>query len=346
MPPVDDGSPPSAPPATLAGRPLDGVRVLVTGATGFIGGHTAEALHRLGAEVHALHRSPGPALKSALEPVPVTWHRVDLADATSTIEAVAAARPHQIIHLASLVKGARDPELLLPMLESNVVGTAHLLEAARRAGVTRVQLAGSLEVPDPGQPPSSPYALSKAVAGLYGAYYRAAEWLEVIEMQIFMTYGPATPDRSKLVPYVVEQLLDGAGPELSSGTRQVDWVYVGDVAEGLARAALVDRAPEQPVPLGTGALHSIRQVVETLVELTGTEATPSFGSVEDRSNEVVRAADVERTRALLDGWAPSTSLRTGLAATVSWHRQQRQEPDGDGGVTGPSAGVGTERCTR
>ncbi len=308
---------------------LDGQRVLVTGATGFIGGHVVERLHRLGAEVHAVHRGPDPQVSFG---TPVRWHRADLADAEATSAAVAAARPEHLIHLASLVKGARDPELLVPMFAANLASTVHLLDAARVNGVRRVQLAGSLEEPDPGEVATSPYALSKGAAHLYGDYYRDVVGLEVVNLQIFMVYGPATPDEAKLVPYVTRQLLAGEVPELASGARMVDWVFVGDVADGVVRCALAEVAPTLPVPLGTGVLHSVRDVVEALVEATGSSVEPRFGSVADRSDEVVRAADTETTRALL-GWSPSTGLADGLAATVAWHRQRQNvaEPVGSTG---------------
>ena len=94
-----------------------------------------------------MHRRPEPAVAFA---TPVTWHRADLTDAEATRAVVAAAEPEHVVHLASLVKGARDPQLLLPMFRANLASTVHVLEAARAAGVRRVQLAGSLEEPEPG----------------------------------------------------------------------------------------------------------------------------------------------------------------------------------------------------
>ncbi len=308
------------PPPVSSGR-FDGERVLVTGATGFIGGHVVDVLHRLGADVHAIHRGPDPRVSFD---TPVTWHRADLTDAEETIAAAAAAQPTHVIHLASLVRGARDPELVVPMLQANLASAVHVLEAARRSGARRVLLAGSLEEPGAGEVASSPYAVSKAAANLYGDYYRANLDLEVVNLQIFMVYGPATPDQNKLVPYVIRTLSSGQAPELASGSRLVDWVYVGDVADGIARCLLVEAVPERPIPMGTGVLSSVRQVVETLVDITGAGVEPSFGSLEERSNEVVRAADVDWTQQVL-GWAPSTGLRAGLEATVAWHRAQRAE---------------------
>lgn len=299
---------------------MDAKRVLVTGATGFIGGHVVELLHRCGAEVHAVHRLPAPTTSFQ---TPVIWHRADLTDASATIEAVAAAKPDQIVHLAGLARGARDPELMLGMFEANACSTVHVLEGARRVSVGRIHLAGSMEEAPVGEPPPSPYALSKAISRLYGEYFGSVTGLDVVNLQIFMVYGPATNDRAKLIPYVIRCLAEGRVPELSSGERLVDWVHVGDVAEGIVRCAAAPVAPVGPVPLGTGMLHSVRQVVEALVELTGSSVEPRFGSLADRSNEVVRAADVSVTRELL-GWAPTTTLTDGLTDTVHWYQKETE----------------------
>jgi nucleoside-diphosphate-sugar epimerase len=294
---------------------LQGRRILVTGATGFIGGHVVELLHHLGCGVHAVARRMEPTVSFA---TPIIWHHADLTDAAATAEAVEAVRPDVIVHLAGLVKGARDAELLLPMFAANTASAVHLLDAARRFDVGRVLLAGSLEEPDkPGELAASPYALSKAAANLYGDYYRATTSVEVVNLQIFMVYGPGQLDEAKLIPSVIRSLQADEAPSLSRGTRLVDWVYVGDVAEGIARAC-VGEAADRPVPLGTGSLATVRDVVETLVDLAGVQVEPGFGSIADRSREVEKVADVEATRRLL-GWVPAVDLREGLAATLRWY---------------------------
>lgn len=303
----------SADPALRKG--LEGQRILVTGATGFIGGHVVELLSRAGVDVHGVGRAADPT--TAFD-TSVTWHRCDLSDAEQTRLAVQAAAPQQIVHLASLVKGARDPDLLLPMFEANTASTVHLLEACREFGVSRIQLAGSLEEPDgPDQVATSPYALSKAASHLYGDYYRHATDLEVVNLQIFMVYGPAQRDEKKLIPYVIRSLQAGDAPSLSSGGRQVDWVYVGDVAQGIARCC-VGASATVPVPLGTGSLATVREVVERLAKLAGSGSEPQFGSMVDRSDEVEKVADTELTESLL-GWAPNTDLDAGLQATLDWY---------------------------
>ena len=294
---------------------LAGLTILVTGATGFIGGHVVELLHQAGADVHAIARRANPEASFG---TPVRWHHADLTDAEATMDAVRAAKPDQIIHLASLVKGARDSDLLLPMFAANTASTVHLLDAARATGVKRIQLAGSLEEPEgPGHVPASPYALSKAAAHLYGDYYQATTDVEVVNLQIFMVYGPGQLDEAKLIPYIIRSLQAGVAPELSSGDRKVDWVFVADVAQGIARCCTAE-APEFPVPLGTGALTTIRRVVEELVDLAQVDVKPKFGSMADRANEVEKVADIETTSEML-GWNPSVGLTDGLQATLDWY---------------------------
>lgn len=294
---------------------LSRLRILVTGATGFIGGHVVELFLQAGAEVHAVARRPD---RTTSLGTPVLWHLADLADAGATRAAVEASKPDQIIHLAGLVKGARDPELMLPMFSANVASTVNVLDAARSCGVSRVHLAGSLEdSTEPGGIETSPYALSKAAARLYGDHYRTKTALEVVNHQIFMVYGPAQLDETKLIPYVIRCLQAGQEPALSSGTRLVDWVYVSDVAEGIARSCVIE-APLVPIPLGTGSLVTIRSVVDQLITLSGTDVRPRFGSLDDRANEVERVADTETTRALLH-WTPSVGLAEGLQAALDWY---------------------------
>jgi nucleoside-diphosphate-sugar epimerase len=121
---------------------------------------------------------------------------------------------------------------------------------------------------------------------------------------------------------VIEKLLDDEAPEITSGARLVDWVYVDDIAYGLARMALAPGIDGRTVDLGSGALISTADLVEKTCELVGTSARPLVGSLPDRPMEPTRVANVRETEQLL-GWAPATSLEAGLARTIGWHREAR-----------------------
>jgi UDP-glucose 4-epimerase len=305
-------------------------KFLVTGARGFIGSHLCESLLGEGAEVHALSQSSPsegtrPSLRST-EPgtSQARWWRADLADPKDTERLLLAIRPDVVFHLGGLVTGSRDRKNVLPMVSTHLLSTLNLLNAVADTGTSRLVLAGSIEVPGPGDAdscPSSPYAAAKWTSAIYASMFNALYKTPVVVARISMVYGLRQWDTSKLVPYVIQSLLRGERPRLGSGKRMVDWVYVGDVVAGLRTLAEASGIGGQSVDLGTGELTSIRDVVQQLVSIIDSKIEPEFGALQDRPLDPEHAVDVSKTTRLL-GWAPATSLSEGLERTVAWYRDQ------------------------
>lgn len=301
---------------------LEGQTVLITGASGFIGAALSRRLRSLGAVVHGVSRQPrnnGDGCDY--------WWRSNLAEIDDARRLMTAARPAVIFHLASHVTGARDVSVVPVTLRDNLVSAVHLLAAATETGCRRILLAGSLEEPDPesGWPvPASPYAAAKFAASAYARMFHALYRTPVVLLRLFMVYGPGQVDEKKLVPYVIRALLEGRAPELSSGRRQVDWVYVDDVVEGCLAAAQADSVDGETLDIGSGVLVPVRELVEQLVAQIGTDVPPRFAALPDRPFEQERVADVARTRARI-GWRPRVDLMEGLARTVAWYREAIEE---------------------
>lgn len=294
-------------------------RILVTGGSGFIGAALCRRLVALGSEVHAVSRRVVTDGGSG-----VTWWQGDLADHDTVRRLFGAVRPHIVFHLASEVTGGRQLELVLPTLRGNLVGAVNLYLGAAEHGVERVVAAGSLEEPDDGDTPAvpcSPYAAAKWASAGYARMFHALYRTPITIARLFMVYGPAQKDLRKLVPYVILSLLRGISPQLSSGTRPVDWIYVDDVVSGLLATGIAPHVDGKAVDLGTGVLVTTREVVEQLGAIIAVDVPLGFGTLPDRPLERVRTADVQTTRRLLD-WAPGCSLRQGLEQTVLWYRQQ------------------------
>lgn len=291
-------------------------RVLVTGAAGFIGSALCRALRAQGAEVHGTSRA------HRIED-DVHWWRADLSEPDEVMRIVRKVRPDTVFHLASHVSGDRALETVHPTLRDNLLTTVNILTAAGEVGA-RVILAGSMEECVPGDPdaaPGSPYAAAKTAARTYARLFHTLYDVPIVHLRLFMVYGPGQRDTTKLVPYVTTALLRGEQPRLTSGRREVDWIYVDDVAAAFLAAAEAPAVVGKMVDIGSGELTSIRSVVERLADIVGGHARPMFGTLSDRPLEHRRVADVSTTRRLI-GWQPRTSLDAGLERTVQWYRGQ------------------------
>lgn len=294
--------------------------VLVTGGSGFIGQHLLERLVDAGCRPVSVSRSIPTRFSAGTLEDTVDWRAADLSSASDARSLLEEVSPDVVFHLAGVVKGTRERSAVLPMLEGNVRQAITLMDAAVECGCKRFIQAGSLEEPDDlNSTPASPYAVSKLAASAYARLYREHYGLSTAVARIFMVYGPGVQDENKLVPYVIKSLLAGTKLELTGGSRPVDWVMVSDVASGLM--ALADSS-ETVAELGSGELHSVREVVEKLYRALGLEAdlevNSPFGTLEDRAKERVCVADLRKNTRL--GWTPTVSLEEGLAGTVAWFK--------------------------
>jgi UDP-glucose 4-epimerase len=307
---------------TYVQRPFYGEKILITGASGFIGSYLCRRLCEAGIEVHAISRMKRSGRGNTLQ-----WWQGDLADSATARDLVQAIKPVVIFHLASHVMGARNLENVLPTFRSNLLSTVNILTVASEVGCRRIVLTNSLEEPDLGDPtsiPSSPYAAAKWASSGYARMFHALYQLPVVILRLFMVYGPAQQDLGKLIPYVTLCLLRGEAPRLTSGQRDVDWIYVDDVVDGIIAAAQASNVEGKTIEIGSGELVSIRNVVEHLVRLTNPTIQPIFGALAERPLEQVRKANVTTALAQI-GWKPKTSLREGLENTVNWFRQEAKQ---------------------
>lgn len=297
---------------------LLGAPVLVTGASGFIGSHLCRRLLIEGASVHGVSREFRQSRTEGLH-----WWKADLGNACEVRDLVQSARPQIIFHLASHVAGARELSKVLPTFHDNLASTVHLLTSATEQKCRRIVIAQSSEEPlqlDGATIPCSPYAAAKWAGSAYGRMFHALFQTPVVMPRIFMTYGPDQKDLNKLVPYVTLALLRGQAPKLTSGSRLADWIYVEDVVEGLVRSALVPGLEGSAFDLGTGTLTSVREVAQVIGEIAAAGVELDFGSFPDRPLEQQRPADTTFATTRLS-WAPRTSLRDGLLATVRWYQE-------------------------
>lgn len=297
---------------------LLGKRVLVTGASGFIGSHLCNSLCSNGAEVHATYRT----LNKPQSHSSIYWWKVDLQDFSSTQTALNTIKPDIIYHLASHVTGSRAMEHIFPTLYNNFISTVNLLKLATEIGCSRIVLAGSLEEPelhDAAIFPSSPYAAAKWASSTYARMFHDLYQTPVVIARIFMVYGPGQATQF-LIPYVINSLLAGKSPQLTSGKRPIDWIYVDDLVSGLICMASKPNLEGQTIDLGSGELITIREVVQQLISIINPQIVPLFGAIPDRPGEQIRTAD-SKTSYLKLNWKTKIPLEEGLKLTAKWYEK-------------------------
>jgi UDP-glucose 4-epimerase len=312
------------------------MRALVTGGAGFIGSHLVEALLDRGDEVAVvddLSTGKRENLTGALARG-ADLHEIDIREGARLREAVAAARPDIVFHLAAQMdvrKSIEDPAWDAGI---NVVGTINVLEASRLARVSRVvntstggAIYGETDVmPTPESVPPRPmsaYGQSKFCAEAYCGWYERLYGLSSVTLRYGNVYGARQDPHGEagVVAIFCGRLIAGERPKIFGDGRQTrDYAYVGDVvAANLAAAAHPEAHGAYNV--GTGVEASVLEVVAALREAAGVgegEFEPEFAPA--RAGELQRSSlDVTRARAEL-GFSAETDLVSGLRSTLEWTR--------------------------
>ena len=293
-------------------------RVLVTGASGFLGTHLCQRLSQRGADVFGVSRSTEPLEFSGKQ-----WFCADMVEIDSVQEVFKAVQPEVVFHLSGYGVGAPDLENVLPTFRNDLLTTVNVLTVATRQQVRRFITAASLEEPEVGAAdplPSSPYAAAKWASSSYARMFHRLYGTPIVITRPMMAYGPGQKQH-KLIPYVTCALLQGRAPRLSSGNRAADWVYVDDVMDGMEAAAFRPGVEGCSFDLGSGSLVTIRDIVLQLAEIIGNGVAPVFGTLPDRPMEKVRTSNLSYANEKL-GWKPKTPLQEGLERTVDWYRKQ------------------------
>jgi len=295
----------------VADRPV-GRRVIVTGATGFLGRHLRLALTDAGADVRPFV--------------------ADLRDQSAVRAAVAAAQPQLVFHLAAYgtTPIQRDEARMQAV---NVGGIEHLWDALDGFEARIVQTGTCGEYGPASGPlaeshpcaPASAYARTVHEAVMLSRERARRSGRPLVILRPFGPYGPS--DRAeRLVPFVIDRLLSGARVPVTAGEQRRDYSYVGDHVRALLLAATQPLAETARVyNVGSGRPLTVRALVEAIAGGVGGAALSqvAFGAVPYRPGDLSDMfADIEAARRDL-GYEPRVALDEGLARTVAWHQAAR-----------------------
>jgi NAD dependent epimerase/dehydratase len=314
-----------------------GRKVLVTGGAGFIGSHLSERLVRSGAEVTVFTRYTSRGIGGAFEDLPtdvrasITVVMGDLRD-SSGVDAAVAGRD-VVFHLAAHIGIPYSYVHPLDVVQVNVLGTAHVLEACRRHGVSRLVCFSTSEVYGTAQyapidelhplNAQSPYAASKVAADQLALSYLRSFGTPVTLCRPFNTYGPRQPARAVL-PTIVAQALGSDVIRLGSLTPTRDLLFVEDTAAGAMRMAEHQEAAGETFNLATGAEITIGALADMVLRLVNVRKPIIADETRIRpgASEVMRLIGDFNKASRLIGWKPALTLEQGVMRTIEWAAQR------------------------
>ncbi len=311
--------------------------LLVTGGAGFVGSNFVRHLiEQTDLSVTVLDKLTYAASRDSIADLPVDRCRLvigDICDPTLVDELVSGH--DAVVHFAAESHNDNSLNDPTPFVQTNVMGTFTLLEAARRHEVrfhhiSTDEVYGDLALDDPQRftefspyRPSSPYSSTKA-----GADHLVAAWVRSFGVQATISncsnnYGP-WQHVEKFIPRQITQLIDGLRPKVyGEGLNVRDWIHVDDHSSAVLRI-LMDGAIGQTYLIGADGERSNRHMVAALLEIFGRDPD-DFEHVTDRVGHDLRyAIDPTKLRTEL-GWRPTHGdVEAGLADTVEWYRNNEQ----------------------
>ena len=314
------------------------MRVLVTGGAGFIGSHVVDTLLARGDEVIAVDMLSDylyPAwrkrrnLVGAMQSPRFSLHETDITDAPALLRVFVETQPEAVIHLAGMAAVGPSVDRAEAYTRVNVLGTVHVLDAARAVGIRHFVLASSSTVygstdgaafREEMQPaPLNPYGASKVAAEAMGHAYHHMHGFPVTALRFFNAYGPRV--RADLATYrFVDEIHRGVPIQLrGDGTYRRDYTYVADTVSGIL-AALDTPSGFRVFNLGNERPIAVNDLIAIIEETVGKQALIERHPALKADSPLTRA-DNSRARAEF-GYQPQVDIRTGIARLYAWYLEE------------------------
>lgn len=313
------------------------MHVLVTGGAGFIGSHLVERLLTEGHRVTIIDNLDpfyDASLKrrnlSRIQDHPqFNWLQTDIREpgCADGVEGAVDA----IVHVAA--KAGVRPSIEDPIgyYQTNIRGTLHLLEFARRKGVEQFVFASSSSVygvnpkvpwseSDEGLQPISPYAATKLSCEGLGHVYAKLHGIRFVGLRFFTVYGPRQRPDLAIHKFARKILAGESIPFFGDGSTRRDYTFVRDIVGGIRAAIDYRDAPFEILNLGNNRTVSLQEMVETLEGALGKKAL--IDPQPEQPGDVPQTwADIAKAQKLL-GYSPETPFETGIAEFAEWIRER------------------------
>lgn len=296
-------------------------KVLVTGASGFLGRNLADRLRAVG--------SYELLLTGGHEDIALGITKLDLTEPADTEAKIARFAPDVVCHIGALVDLSRNFDVARKTADINIVGTINLLRALTPHKPRKFIFASTEEVYGEGEVPykeqgnvmpPSPYAATKLTCEHLMRLYAGEAFNQGYALRIGTMYGPYLPSH-RLIAQIIGKALRGDEIPLTSGTKKRDYVFVGDIVDAILSA--IERKNTfsyEIINLGGGVAITLRQLAEAVIRLTASRSILRLGTIPDRIGESDEWLLDNGKAADMLGWEPKTKLEDGLKKTIAFYK--------------------------
>jgi len=301
------------------------IKILVIGGSGFIGGAIVRRAISLGWEVDSLGLSVPNKEKSES---PVNYISADITK-PEDLKILTTKAYHYIVNTGGYIDHSLFFDGGDKVVDAHFDGFLNILKSIDRSKLIRfINIGSSDEYGDVKAPqservrerPISPYSAAKVATAHFLQMLHKTDGFPGVSLRLFLCYGPGQ-DPKRFLPYLILSCLANDNIAISPGEQLRDYCFIEDVVDAVFLVLANDNADGKIFNIASGKPVSIKQVVETMVEIIGS-GKPNFGAVPYRKGESMELyADINSASEILN-WTPKTQLFDGLRETISFYKNQ------------------------
>ncbi|MDO8603534.1 MAG: NAD(P)-dependent oxidoreductase [Candidatus Omnitrophota bacterium] len=308
---------------------LKNKKILITGATGFIGANLTRHFLKKGSRISIFTRAGSNKWRIRDILKDVSEYSADLKDSARLKKIIKKIKPQIVIHTA-VYGGYSFQNDALKITEANFAGTVNLVNASKGVGLELfINTGSSSEYGIKSKPmketdvlePVNEYGVTKAAAFSYCHAAAKKEHIPMVTLRLFSPYG-YYEEKSRLVSFLILSCLKFTNPKLSSSDSVRDFIFIEDVTSAYEK--VIDnknKVKGEVFNIGSGKQHTVKDVVDIAIKLTGGKVKPEWGKTDNpRIEPLCWQADISKAKRLLN-WEPKHSLRQGLEKDINWFKK-------------------------
>ena len=312
-------------------------KILITGASGFIGSHIALRSVQENARVSVLARDTSDLWRIQQIQEDIEVFRADLRNQEELDICIKKFEPDFVFHMGAYGVDSRQKDSLIAA-RTNIIGTINLMKSLLKTGCKKfVNIGSCMEYGDKKKiiredatlEPFNIYGSTKAAATIMAHQLAMENHIDIVTLRAFGIFGE-NEGSHKFFPHIILSVLKGEDVKLTACEQYRDYCYIDNLVDGLFLAAKNESIKNEIFNIGSGTVHQLNYYVDMVYEQMQPVKKPHYGAIPYRPDEVWKPhPDISKIRKMLL-WEPKISLPEGLKRTIHWYQQNLDKYQGTG----------------